>query len=247
MDQTNVFSGNWVPSAAQGSRLRELYRGMIVSLNRRIGNVIEILKRTNRWDNTLFVVTSDHGQAFGEHGALFHSIHVWEPILRIPLVLRLPDDHLAGTSIKSWTSLMDLEPTCLAASHRGDASRLYESSVLSSLDPQREERIVLAMADGLQETDLLKRVAVHSSAENANQVRIAGYLGDLKVVLNASTGQVQVFDLSDDLSETTDLWSPTLDLQNVMHELRRVAAIATEESGPRASAIVEERLRSWGY
>ena len=52
--------------------------------------LVEVLKRRGRWENTLFVVTSDHGEHLGEEGRLGHMVWLTEPLLRVPLILRGP-------------------------------------------------------------------------------------------------------------------------------------------------------------
>lgn len=55
-----------------------------------VGEVIEQLKSQGVWENTLLIVTSDHGEFFGEHGLVEHSKDVYEEVMHIPLVCKLP-------------------------------------------------------------------------------------------------------------------------------------------------------------
>ncbi len=61
-------------------------------------------------ERTLLVVTSDHGEAFGEHGYLWHERGVYDELVRVPLLVRLPGGELPG-EITALTQSIDLLPT----------------------------------------------------------------------------------------------------------------------------------------
>jgi arylsulfatase A-like enzyme len=63
-------------------------------------------------ENTLIVLTADHGQHFGEHGAFGHGATLWEPVLHVPLVLRGPGVP-AGARVPEVAGLIDVLPTVL--------------------------------------------------------------------------------------------------------------------------------------
>ena len=65
-------------------------------------------------DDTIVVITSDHGEEFGEHGLFGHARSVWDPVLRVPLILWSGDRTIpAGTRIVEVVSLVDIAPTLL--------------------------------------------------------------------------------------------------------------------------------------
>ncbi|MFB6227486.1 MAG: sulfatase [Halobacteriales archaeon] len=66
-----------------------LYDGAIRYLDRKVGRLVETLREADEWDETLFVVTADHGELLGEHGLLGHS-YLYEPGVNVPLVVKLP-------------------------------------------------------------------------------------------------------------------------------------------------------------
>jgi arylsulfatase A-like enzyme len=59
-------------------------------LDRYIGKIVELLKAKGEYDNTMIIVTSDHGQEFMEHGYMYHGIYVHDEIARIPLIIKYP-------------------------------------------------------------------------------------------------------------------------------------------------------------
>jgi hypothetical protein len=89
----------------------EAYLREISIVDREIGRLRGAIASLGLEDRTVLVVTSDHGEAFGEHGTIYHSKTLYEELLRVPLFFRLPDR--AHRRIDEPVSLMDLGPTVL--------------------------------------------------------------------------------------------------------------------------------------
>jgi len=77
-----------------------------------VGRVVDSLRTAGRLDDTLVIVTSDHGEGLGDHGEETHGYFVYESTLRIPLVLRGPGVR-AGTRLEGVARTIDLLPTIL--------------------------------------------------------------------------------------------------------------------------------------
>ena len=91
--------------------LQALYDGCLHFLDGQVRGLDEALHELRMADNTLFVVTSDHGESFGEHGLLDHQYGLYESLLAVPLVLRLPDGEGAGTVRDDLIQHVDVLPT----------------------------------------------------------------------------------------------------------------------------------------
>jgi len=76
-----------------------------------IGEVVRLLQERELLENTLLVVTSDHGEAFGEHGYVFHSHAVYDEFVHIPLVIRFPGRQRLVGRVAALTATVDLLPT----------------------------------------------------------------------------------------------------------------------------------------
>jgi arylsulfatase A-like enzyme len=90
--------------------LRHLYRGDVRYTDYHFGRLVEGLRERDLYDDTVFVVTSDHGEMFGEHGQYGHPPSVSNEILHVPLIVfgpGLPSD----VTVSSTCSLVDLPPT----------------------------------------------------------------------------------------------------------------------------------------
>ena len=77
-----------------------------------VGRLVESLRTSGRLDDTLVIVTSDHGEGLGDHGEETHGYFVYESTLRVPLVLRGPGVK-AGTRLDGVARTIDLLPTIL--------------------------------------------------------------------------------------------------------------------------------------
>jgi arylsulfatase len=73
--------------------------------------VERLLREAGVFENTLFIITSDHGEAFGEHGWVTHGAPWHEEVTHIPLVMRFPSGGAAGQRVTGLTESVDLLPT----------------------------------------------------------------------------------------------------------------------------------------
>ncbi|HTQ80097.1 MAG TPA: sulfatase-like hydrolase/transferase [Thermoanaerobaculia bacterium] len=86
------------------------YDGEIAFADVQLGRLLEELDRRHLAGTTIVAVAADHGEALGEHGELTHGLLLYEPTLRVPLLLRGPGLK-AGQVISTPVSLVDLGPT----------------------------------------------------------------------------------------------------------------------------------------
>jgi arylsulfatase A-like enzyme len=78
-----------------------------------VGKVVENLKANNILDNTLVVITSDHGEEFMEHGQIGH-LQQFEEVLRVPLIIRFPKNFpIVNRVIENEVQHIDLLPSLL--------------------------------------------------------------------------------------------------------------------------------------
>jgi arylsulfatase A-like enzyme len=89
----------------------KLYDGEIAFLDAQVGALIGELRRRNLYDDTIIVVTADHGELFGEHGLATHFKALTEEELHVPLLIRYPPGIPAGTRITTPVELVDVLPT----------------------------------------------------------------------------------------------------------------------------------------
>jgi arylsulfatase A-like enzyme/Flp pilus assembly protein TadD len=88
------------------------YDGTVAWSDELVGRLVEALRQSAVLENTLVIVTSDHGEGLGEHGEDVHGYFVYEATLRVPLILRGPGV-AAGTRVPGVARTVDLFPTIL--------------------------------------------------------------------------------------------------------------------------------------
>lgn len=81
-----------------------------------LGDLLAWLRQTGQLDNTVVIVTADHGENLGEHGLLNHQYCLYDTLLHVPLVIRYPAMFPAGQRIKTPVTLLDVFATILAVS-----------------------------------------------------------------------------------------------------------------------------------
>lgn len=93
---------------------RNAYEESIASLDHHIGALFDSLAARGVLDHTVVIVTSDHGEHFGEHRKWEHANTLYPQLLHVPLMIRAPGRAPAGTRVREFVSLRDLAATVLA-------------------------------------------------------------------------------------------------------------------------------------
>ena len=109
-----VRSPHWeakLYSAAQVQRMQATYDGALRYTDSAIGRLMDTLRELGIYEKTTIIVTSDHGEAFGEHGEFLHSHHLYDEIIRAPLILRAPGMSARGVQHGGLFQSLDLLPT----------------------------------------------------------------------------------------------------------------------------------------
>jgi arylsulfatase A-like enzyme len=92
---------------------QDLYDACIAYMDQEITALMGELQARGILDRTIVVITSDHGEQFGEHNKMQHANSLYSQTLRVPLVVRYPQKVPAGTRITRALSLQDLPATLL--------------------------------------------------------------------------------------------------------------------------------------
>lgn len=109
MEWTKLNRDEFSPSDIQLAR--EAYESSIRSMDRRIGELLSVLQRGGRLDNTVVVITADHGEHFGEHGVFLHGTSLYPPLLHVPLVISAPGRVPADIRVAEPVTQRDLAAT----------------------------------------------------------------------------------------------------------------------------------------
>ena len=100
------------PSQVQGEL--HAYEESLASLDHHLGALLDSLKARGVLDETVVIVTSDHGEHFGEHKKWEHANTLYPQLLHVPLLVRAPGRAPAGLRVRDFVSLRDVAATVLA-------------------------------------------------------------------------------------------------------------------------------------
>jgi arylsulfatase A-like enzyme len=206
--------------------LRDLYAGEVRAADEWFGRLVDELAARALLDETVIVVTSDHGEEFLEHGGLAHGQTLHGEVLDVPLLVRLPGGVGGGTVVGGLARHVDLVPTILALVGV-PAPPAVDGVALLGADTGTPDEAYAALRLGRFDQD-------------------AVLTPEWKVVRNLRASRVRLFDTVSDPAEQIDLAaSGGLRLRYADRRLRALSA--ARSAGPRVDADRLERLRALGY
>jgi arylsulfatase A-like enzyme len=94
-------------------RAMAFYYATISQIDHHVGRLTDALKRRGLYENTLIVYTSDHGDYLGFHHLLLKGNHMYDPLIKVPLVIKFPGQVHAGQVSDVLVNNIDLAPTLL--------------------------------------------------------------------------------------------------------------------------------------
>jgi len=104
------------------------YLRLVAALDDNIGRLLDYLNESGLSDNTVIVYTSDNGFFLGDHG-LFNKMWMYEPSMRLPLLVRYPKEIKPGTVNNKLVSILDFAPTFLDFAHVAIPEELHGKSI----------------------------------------------------------------------------------------------------------------------
>jgi len=164
-------------------RVTAYYYATIAQIDEEVGRIIGVLKRKRLYDNTLIVYTSDHGEYLGFHHLLLKGNHMYDPLMKVPLIIKYPGNRDRGTVSSALVNNINLAPTILGQA----GCRIPEEMIgLNLTDISREREIIFA------EASKGRRVMVRMKTR--------------KLLLSQGRGRSLFFDLEQDPYETNNLY-----------------------------------------
>lgn len=93
--------------------INALYEGDLTYVDRKIGELVDFLRNENMLDNTILIISSDHGEHLGEHNIVNHMYSVYHPLTHIPLIIRYPKIFAPNSRKTEKVQNIDIFPTLL--------------------------------------------------------------------------------------------------------------------------------------
>jgi len=183
LPEFNIPEGAFTEDGSvDAARVRDLYDGEIHYADEGIGRVLDRLAERGWLENTIVVLTSDHGESLGEHRYWFeHGRYTYEATCRVPLLMRLPEAHPERTqpgTRRGDISLVDLAPTlvALSGSHPRGGKSLRRAS-----GPGGRARLDLLREDIASERPVFSEKIVRAEQDGTVQAK-AVRMGDWKLI-----------------------------------------------------------------
>lgn len=212
------------------------YDGAIAYVDHELGRLFERLRELGLWEASLVIVTSDHGEAFGEHGLAGHGVSLHEHQIHVPLLIKAPGQQQAAV-VERPVSSVDLLPTILHVVGLERPGGLPGVSLSEGAPPLRPIFSESYANPGLYRAHPRFRRDLR-----------AVLLGDWKLVVS-SRGRRRLFHLGEDPGELADLSASGAPLGELEAQLQDWLDDAPERTGREVSLDEEARrlLRELGY
>lgn len=166
------------------------YDSEIAFVDEYVGKIVDKLKAKGLYDDTVFVLTSDHGEGFNEHGYYFHGQTLYNEVLHVPLLIHVPGWN--ERKVDGPVSLLDVAPTLLD---------LFEISIPADFEGKS---LVSAMMGrtGVPDRPIFSELLPYTNWKEKNEAIIDG---DDKFIINVTNGVEELYDLSEDPGEQHNL------------------------------------------
>ncbi len=243
--ETNPRIGPDLPEAQRRYVIAQ-YDGEILCTDAWLEGLWTQLREAGLWTRAVVAVTADHGEEFFEHGFKGHRNNLYEPAVRVPLLLRVPGRPAAVD--RRLASQVDLFPTLAALAGLRQLPPHHGASLLEPADPERPVFLELKSEWWVRDGRTGERGLYTDLWFGVRR-------GAAKYLIERNERRRELYDLSQDPAETVNLAAQrggTLaELDGLLGEhLKRLqqeaARLGASEPAPLDPAL-EERLRSLGY
>jgi arylsulfatase A-like enzyme len=232
--ERQVLSGKRALLDRERNHMISQYDGGIAYMDSCLGQLLDELKKRDLYDNTLLIITSDHGETFGERAMVGHGLSVYQNEVRVPLILKYPHSTV-GEVITDPVSLLDLMPTILDVLGYGVPKGIQGHTLVDRA-----------------KHDVVSESFMHPFVSKWNprylEAEQAIYSGSMKFI-ESSSGNKELFDLSQDPNELHNLLpggsEPALEARLV--EFMQAAARGNKFQQPQVGSKTLEMLKSLGY
>lgn len=233
----DVISGKHGLKGEEKDVLLSQYDNEIRFMDRQIGRLFYSMKQLGLYDDTLVVITSDHGESFGEHRLLGHGRALYEELVRVPLIIKYPLKDSRRGIVERRVSIISIMPTLL----RYIGHPVPKTVECGTLDDQNQILVTEIYRD---------RFWIKAYGERFDRDQKATYDGNYKWIWH-SNGKHELYDIACDPNEENNLQGK---LSKVEHHFQAKLAPLIHNSKqarpyapPEVGENLKQRLRALGY
>ena len=244
------------------SLLISKYHGAVRYVDFQLGKLFDILKKQKRWENTLLIITSDHGDSLTEHDIFFDHHGLYEETTHVPLILHYPELFTAGKRINSFVQHIDLVPTISDLIGSKYQQEEFDGQSLVPLIHNKIDRIRDHVF--IEESYVQKKSALRTNKYKY----ITAYENDgwCNYCQKVHVGKEELYDLKNDPGENHDIAQQQKSIAKQMNnqlqriiksldEKRETKILKSEISikddnqihDPQEEALIRKRFKNLGY
>lgn len=231
------------------AELQRIYALEVEQVDALVGQLMELLDRTDSAQRTLIIVVGDHGEQLGEHEIFFHHHGLYDESIQVPLILRYPPLKPHVKRVPQQVRVMDVAPTILktikldpfkpteGVELLGYAQGVRKKSLVCDLVGRSGPVLGSGCLVGLRTTS--RQAVAEGEEENPEELRV-------KVIFDAEGG-VEFYNLGEDPIEAENLASQQVNAVNAARARAEASLKDFECEAVELPAWEQEALRSLGY
>ena len=250
MGHWEYIMGGYELDGSEYEILESLYNGELTYTDYRVHELYSFLADKGILDNTILIITSDHGDELGEHNLLYHSLCLYDTVLRVPLIIRYPEI-FGKQMVKGQVQLLDIFPTILDALDLDENTENMDGQ--SFLEGTKRE-IAIAEYYGFHHT----RERIKELFPDLNHDALEKYDRELKVIrtdedkfIQVSNGRNELYNLNSDPGEQNNIIDQEEKLAEELQSRLKAWEDSCQSEEVDAEIAIDERvkkrLRDMGY
>ncbi|NNE18643.1 MAG: sulfatase [Myxococcales bacterium] len=213
-----------------------LYNGEIAYTDRQLGLFFDALSERGLWDGLLVIILADHGEEFEDHGGLGHCRTLYEELVRMPLLVKLPGGRPTSFAarVQERVRIIDVSPTILQLAGSPMPEAFRGKSLIDPMRGLAPDRDAYVRTRGCDGRLPLKEALLHERFK----------------IIRSADGATELYDLAADPYERRDLASDEPELLNRMRDRLDELTVETKTTRPAVktlSATERAQLRALGY
>jgi arylsulfatase A-like enzyme len=202
-DAWAYMAGEIAMTAEDFAGLRALYDAEIAYVDEQLGALLDFLDSVGGLDNTVIIVTADHGENIGHHDLMDHQYCVYDSLARVPLLIHHPDHFPSGVD-PTPVQHTDLFPTLLDLAGSPDLLALPGQSILPSTQYPIPSTQITQYTAPHRHRFARRHPDFDPASRGLDRTFDAIVRGDFKLI-RSNRGDVELFNLLEDAAETANI------------------------------------------
>lgn len=186
--------------------LRALYDAEIAYVDTQLGALLDFLESVGGLDNTVIIITSDHGENIGDHGLMDHQYCVYDSLAHIPLIIH-HTDHFPTGKEDHLIQHTDLFPTILDLAGSPEILDLPGRSLLDTQHATHNTQCAITQYTAPHRHRFARRHPDFDQAKHGYDRTLDGIVQDDFKLIRSNEGEIQLFNLLEDPDELTNIAS----------------------------------------